>query len=132
MHIKYYLLVLLLAGCTVSTPYQPKDQYGLGYDDQCVGPDLFRVSFKGMEYDFNGVRMYKFALKRASEVVSAHGFSYFEVIERKMPNQSIVIKGQFADLNCIEKDTYHKAALLVRGHHFRISPECYSVEDNFE
>jgi len=69
--------VLFLSSC--STPYQSKGFTG-GFSDTQLAPDLFRVFFHGNGYT-SGEKAQDYALLRAAEVVSQHGFSCFAVVD---------------------------------------------------
>jgi hypothetical protein len=78
------LLAVIFVGC--ATPYQKYDDTFLigtktGYTDSQIDEDHFSVSFIGngnTSYDTT----YSYALRRAAEVASQHGFPFFEVQNR--------------------------------------------------
>jgi len=76
--------VLLLGACTTPTPYQPATLPGdLGYREQRVGDNRFRVSFLGNDLtDPETVDSY--LLYRAAELTQQLGYDYFVVAARGM------------------------------------------------
>lgn len=77
------LTVATLAACAQPTTYQPAPGPGaLGYAEQEIGADQYRISFAG-----NGLTTRKtvdlYLLYRAAELTQKKGFDYFIVGERK-------------------------------------------------
>ncbi|MCH9613671.1 MAG: hypothetical protein SP1CHLAM54_06780 [Chlamydiia bacterium] len=79
---KYFfpIIALVLGGC--ATSYHQKGFFGDGYSDYRVTEKTFAVTFRGNKYtDQENVR--RFALMRAAELATTHGFRYFKVTKEK-------------------------------------------------
>ena len=74
--------VTLLATCAVllacATPYQHMGLGG-GFTDKQLGPDTFKVHFRGNGYTPDK-RAQDFAVLRAAELTLQHGYQYFTVL----------------------------------------------------
>jgi hypothetical protein len=62
-------------GC--ATPYQPVGFTG-GFSETQLAPDLFRITFEGNGYT-STERAQDFALLRAADLCTEHGFKYFAI-----------------------------------------------------
>ena len=73
------LLVLLLAGCAVPTPYQPATK-GYGYSEQQLESNRYRVTFSGNSVTPRDT-VQNYLLYRAAEVTRESGHDYFTVVD---------------------------------------------------
>lgn len=71
------LATLLLAACASVTPYQPLHN-GVGYSDQKLESNRFRVSFDGNSSTPRET-VENYVLYRVAEVTLANGYDYFTV-----------------------------------------------------
>jgi len=86
-------LGLLVAGCSAATSYQAKNYSGEGFADYRLTDDCFVVSFRANEYtDSEDVKRY--ALRRAAEVTTNHGYRYFTVLSEKDLSRNQVVKNK--------------------------------------
>lgn len=86
-------LGLLVVGCSPATSYHAKDYSGKGFSEYRLANDRFNVCFRANEYtDMEDVRMY--ALRRASEVTTNHGYRYFTVVNERDLSHKEVIKNK--------------------------------------
>lgn len=75
---------LLLSACAVPTPYQPATLPGdLGYREQRLGDNRFRVSFVGNDLT-TPETVDSYLLYRAAELTEQLGYDYFVVTARGM------------------------------------------------
>jgi hypothetical protein len=82
--------LLALAGCTLEpTPYQPLGDAG-GYEESQLGPQLFRVSFRGNRATPE-TTVLDFALLRCAELTHQHGFTHF-VIEQDFGRTQLALR----------------------------------------
>jgi len=75
---------LALASCETPTPYQPAataGSYHMGYSDQRIDDDHFRVSFAGNSLTSRET-VERYLLYRAAELTVQNGFDYFVLINR--------------------------------------------------
>lgn len=71
------LIVFALNGC--ATNYQAASTFGYGFKETKLGPDRYRVTFKGN--DMTDVdRATDFALLRCADLAIANGFSHVDVL----------------------------------------------------
>jgi uncharacterized membrane protein YgcG len=82
-------LALLLAACATSTPYQPA-QKGLGYFDQKLESNRYRVSFTGSPRTSRET-VENYVMYRAAELTLQNGYDYFVVADRQ--TQSVPSSG---------------------------------------
>lgn len=71
------LAILLLAACANTTPYQPLKS-GVGYSDQKLEANRFRVSFDGKSSTPRAT-VENYVLYRSAEVTLANSYDYFTV-----------------------------------------------------
>lgn len=69
-----------LVGCASPTPYQPAVN-GLGYAEQPIEPDRYRVSFSGNALTPRET-VENYLLYRAAEVTLARGYDHFVLVEK--------------------------------------------------
>jgi hypothetical protein len=74
-------LALLIVGC--ATGYHSTGFTG-GYSDTQLGPDIFRVSFRGNAYT-EPERVQDFALLHAAELALSHGYTHFGILRDGKP-----------------------------------------------
>lgn len=72
--------VLVIAGCTAATPYQPIADRG-GYSDQQVEDNRFLVSFRGNSKTPRDV-VEAYLLYRSAEVTLASGHDWFRIADQ--------------------------------------------------
>lgn len=70
---------VLLGGC--ATGYHRVGFSG-GFSETQLAEDVFQVSFNGNGYT-SGQRAADFALLRSAEVIAAHGFTHFAIVDAK-------------------------------------------------
>jgi hypothetical protein len=71
---------LTLAACASSPAYSPaQSANGVGYADQRIENDRFRISYRGAPR-MNSADVQDYALMRAAEVTLANGGDWFEVV----------------------------------------------------
>jgi hypothetical protein len=75
------LLAGLAAGCASPTPYQPATN-GLGYAEQPIEPDRYRVTFSGNSLTSRET-VENYLLFRAAEVTLARGYDHFFLVEKE-------------------------------------------------
>ena len=75
-------LLLLLAGCTKPTPYQPASDDRYGYGSQALERDRFRVSFAGNTATPRKT-VENYLLYRAAELTLEQGGDHFVVVYRE-------------------------------------------------
>ena len=71
-----FLLSLLFAGC--ATTYQEEGFFLNGYSENRVSSDTFVVTFRANEMT-DPSEVYRYALKRSSDVARKNGYRYFAV-----------------------------------------------------
>ncbi len=69
-----------LMACVSSTPYGPASRNGLGYSDQRIESDRYRVSFRG-NAQTRRETVEDFLLLRSAELTVQNGYDYFIVVE---------------------------------------------------
>ncbi len=75
----YALCLILWVGCASATDYQKQGSDG-GFSEMQLGPQTFRVTFKGNR-STSRERVVDFTLLRSAEIALAHGFQYFVIID---------------------------------------------------
>jgi hypothetical protein len=78
--------IVLLSGCATPTPYQPANG-GLGYADQQLEGNRFRVSFAGNSVTPRDV-VQNALLFRAAEVTVASGYDWFRIVDQSLQRQT--------------------------------------------
>ena len=78
---KFLLLLLCLSLVGCATGYQRQGLTG-GYSDTKIQDDIFKVSFRGNAYCYQG-RAEDFVLLRSAEVALENGYKYFIIIDGK-------------------------------------------------
>jgi hypothetical protein len=81
------LLLLLLAGCAVPTPYQPATD-GYGYSEQQLESNRYRVTFSGNSVTPRDT-VQNYLLHRAAEVTLESGHDYFTVVDQDLERSTI-------------------------------------------
>ncbi len=80
---KFYLFCIVtfaILGCATPTPYQEATSFGMGYKDQKLDGEKYRVSFKGNRItERETVETY--LIFRAAEITLKEGFDYFTMIQ---------------------------------------------------
>ncbi len=80
------MIVLALAGCTVTpTPYQPSSD-GYGYFEQRIEANRYRVGFVGNSAT-SREQVANYALFRAAEVTVKAGGDYFKIVKEDSETQ---------------------------------------------
>ncbi len=94
-------LSLVVSACATATPYQKASYFGMGYKDQKLDNEKFRVSFKGNRLtERDTVETY--LIYRAAEITVNEGFDFFTMIQwntdRYTQHESIspVVYGYYA------------------------------------
>lgn len=121
-----YIVLLscfFLSGCFASyklgSYYHPRDKvHGLGFSDTRLGPDLWRVTYRG--YYIPESQAYDYAILRSAELTKANGFNYFSVEnERAVSTNQAGIGMITGGMNLAVGGTvmggYPESILLVRG-----------------
>lgn len=74
--------VLALSACATPTTYQPAaGASGVGYSEQRIEHDRWRVSFRGGS-GAGAAQVMDYALLRAAELTLAQGYDWFQVVGR--------------------------------------------------
>lgn len=84
------LLMLAVAGCATSTPYQPltgRGQEAGGYSDQQIEPNRFQISFRGNSMTSRET-VETYLLYRAAQLTVEHGYDWFVTAERNTERRS--------------------------------------------
>lgn len=76
------LPVALVAACATSTPYKPMEKDGLGYGDQRLEENRYRVWFAGNSRTPREA-VEDYVLYRAAEVTLENGYDYFVLSDRQ-------------------------------------------------
>lgn len=79
-------LTLILASCATTTPYGPAHD-GLGYTDQQLDANRFRVTFAGNE-STERETVENYLLYRAAEVTLERGYDYFVIANRDTSDET--------------------------------------------
>lgn len=87
--------LLMLAACTVPTPYQPADG-GYGYRDQQIEDNRYRVSFDG-NASTPREDVQNYLLYRAAELTVEKGFDYFTIVDRNLERSTRYYSSGFVD-----------------------------------
>jgi len=68
---------LLLCACATGPVYRPKaSEAGIGYSDERIAPDRYRVSFSG-DVETTRAQVEDYLLRRAAEITMHAGYSHF-------------------------------------------------------
>jgi hypothetical protein len=81
------LLLLLLAGCAVPTPYQPSTG-GYGYTEQQLESNRYRVAFSGNSVTPRDT-VQNYLLYRAAELTLDRGDNYFTVVNQNVERSTV-------------------------------------------
>tara|TARA_R110000868_G_scaffold260371_1_gene518547 strand:- start:389 stop:922 length:534 start_codon:yes stop_codon:yes gene_type:complete len=74
-------LTIFLGACASTSPYRPaKGDTGMGYRDQKLSDDRWRVEFQMR--NSNRSKAMDYALMRSAELTLQKGFDWFEVVDR--------------------------------------------------
>jgi hypothetical protein len=81
------LLLVLLAGCAVPTPYQPSTG-GYGYMEQQLESNRYRVTFSGNSVTSRDT-VQNYLLYRAAELTLERGDGYFTVVNQNVERSTV-------------------------------------------
>jgi hypothetical protein len=116
---KYALRLLLISvvattGC-IGTYYHARDGiYGLGFSESRLGPDLWRVMYRG--YYIPESQSFDYALLRASDVVLAAGYPFFTVESERTSSTVQAGAGMLAgSAGAAVMGGFPEAGILVRA-----------------
>ncbi len=130
MKIKYiicFLLGLMLFGCGIS-PYREEKRlmfvgFG-GYDEASLGENKYQVMYSTGHAAFQDeMKIYDFALLRASELTLEKGFSSFEIYREWKSSTTAVLYIQLTNTNTEESINAKSTTLNLRQKYFSPNSE---------
>jgi hypothetical protein len=80
-------LALALAACATATPYQPAVKGGLGYGEQRLESNRYKITFAGNSLTPRQT-VETYLLYRAAEVTLQNGYDYFVVVDQATDSQT--------------------------------------------
>jgi hypothetical protein len=119
------LLVLLLAGCAVPTPYQPATD-GYGYSEQQLESDRYRVTFSGNSVTPRDT-VQNYLLHRAAEVTLESGHDYFTVVDQDLERSTTYHGSGFNDFAWGPGRHSHRAFGLGFGNYTAYPIDSYTA-----
>ena len=119
------LLVLLLAGCAVPTPYQPATK-GYGYSEQQLESNRYRVTFSGNSVTPRDT-VQNYLLYRAAEVTRESRHDYFTVVDQDLERSTTYHGSGFHDFDWGPGHHSHRAFGLGFGNYTAYPIDSYTA-----